>query len=370
MSSKVLENIFTVNLGVKKSERALVFTDLTDSRSIIRVMEMKELQDVARSAVEAGSQFCETNYLEYPSTGSHGEEPPDVAWRAAFGARTVKALINENLFKKVLAKEASADELIRAEEIVAKFASDGVDAVIALSKYSTSHTNFRKWITSIVGARYASMPNFERIMLDGAMNVNWKALEARTLALQEMMKNGESVRVTANNGTDISFSVKGRKVLADTGIITGIGAFSNLPAGEAFLAPVEGTAQGTLVLDWAPMRKLDSHVVVEVKSGRAVSAEGDDPYAAELSAILESDPVKGNIAELGIGTNDMATRPDNILESEKILGTIHIAFGDNSTFGGKVRVPFHQDYVFFDPTLKVIKGNESVLVIDGGKPLF
>ena len=370
MSPKALENIFTINLGVKKNERVLVFTDLTSSRSILRAIEMKELQHVARSAAAVGKQFCETKYLEFRSTGSHGEEPPALAWRAAFGERTVKALIKENLFRRVLAKRALEGELLRSEEIIAKFASDGVDAVIALSKYSTSHTNFRKWLTRIVGTRYASMPNFEPVMLDGAMNVNWKALQSRTLALQEMMKNGESVRVTANNGTDISFSVKGRKPLADTGIITGVGAFSNLPAGETFLAPVEETAQGTLVLDWAPMRKLESQVIIEVKNGRAVSVEGDEPYAEELAAIIEEDPLKGNIAELGIGTNDMAKRPDNILESEKILGTVHIALGDNSTFGGNVRVPFHQDFVFFEPTLKVIKGNESVLVIDSGKPLF
>ena len=61
-----------------------------------------------------------------------------------------------------------------------------------------------------------------------------------------------------------------------------------------------------------------------------------------------------NIAELGIGTNDRATRPDNILESEKILGTIHIALGDNHSFGGHVRTPFHQDFVFFQPTVTVI----------------
>ena len=89
----------------------------------------------------------------------------------------------------------------------------------------------------------------------------------------------------------------------------------------------------------------------------------DEEYVDTLAAELESDQNKGNIAELGIGTNDKATRPDNILESEKILGTIHIALGDNSTFGGTVRVPFHQDFVFFEPTLEVTKGKESFVVL-------
>ena len=74
-----------------------------------------------------------------------------------------------------------------------------------------------------------------------------------------------------------------------------------------------------------------------------------------------------NIAELGIGTNDRATRPDNILEAEKILGTIHIAFGDNSGFGGTVSTPFHEDYVFYGPTLTALgeDGSEDVLLSEG-----
>ncbi len=74
-----------------------------------------------------------------------------------------------------------------------------------------------------------------------------------------------------------------------------------------------------------------------------------------------------NIAELGIGTNDRASRPDNILEAEKILGTIHIAFGDNSSFGGKVSTPFHEDYVFYGPTVTAIleDGTRDILLDEG-----
>jgi leucyl aminopeptidase (aminopeptidase T) len=78
-----------------------------------------------------------------------------------------------------------------------------------------------------------------------------------------------------------------------------------------------------------------------------------------------------NIAELGIGTNDRATRPDNILEAEKILGTVHIALGDNSGFGGTVSTPFHEDYVFYRPTLTALlaDGSERILLQDG-EPVF
>ena len=58
-----------------------------------------------------------------------------------------------------------------------------------------------------------------------------------------------------------------------------------------------------------------------------------------------------NLAELGIGTNDKATITGNVLEDEEVMGTVHLAFGDNSTFGGKVKVDVHLDGMIMNPTV-------------------
>jgi leucyl aminopeptidase (aminopeptidase T) len=100
-----------------------------------------------------------------------------------------------------------------------------------------------------------------------------------------------------------------------------------------------------------------------VNDGSVSAVSGPDEYAGYLTMKLSERKENSNIAELGIGTNDAATRPDNILESEKILGTIHIALGDNSSFGGTIKTPFHQDFVFFKPTV-------TLLHKDGSKRLF
>ncbi len=80
--------------------------------------------------------------------------------------------------------------------------------------------------------------------------------------------------------------------------------------------------------------------------------------------------INKNVAQAGssgIGTNDHAIRLDNILESEKILGTIHIALGDNSSFGGKIKTPFHQDFVFLKPTVRLIHkdGTKNTILRSG-----
>ena len=121
------------------------------------------------------------------------------------------------------------------------------------------------------------------------------------------------------------------------------------------------------MIEWAPTRQLKSPVALTVKDGFVEEVSGDEEYAGYLRAKLSERRENANIAELGIGTNDMAKRPDNILESEKILGTIHIALGDNSSFGGNVSTPFHQDFVFFRPTVGLIRkdGNREILMKEG-----
>jgi leucyl aminopeptidase (aminopeptidase T) len=205
-------------------------------------------------------------------------------------------------------------------------------------------------------------------MLEGAMNVDWKALAKRTREIAKVVNMAELIKVKTQNGTFISFSKKGRKARSDTGILTRQGSFGNLPAGEVFLAPLEGTANGRLVLEWAPTRQLESPITLTVKDGYVVDVSGEDKYAEYLSMRLSERRENGNIAELGIGTNDAAKRPDNILESEKIFGTIHIAIGDNSSFGGKVKAPFHQDFIFFKPTVTLIhKDGSRKEILKAGK---
>ena len=214
------------------------------------------------------------------------------------------------------------------------------------------------------------MPLFERFMLDGAMTADWKEVEKRTNNLVSMISGAETVIITSHNGTSISFSIKDRNVLPDTGILTERGSFGNLPAGEAFLAPVEGTAEGILVLEWAPTGKFHNPVELIVKKGQVVEVVGKDEFSNDLRERIRKNPLCGNIAELGIGTNDKASRPDNILETEKILGTVHIALGDNSSFGGKVSVPFHQDFIFFRPNMEVVKGEDKIEILVEGEPRF
>jgi len=122
-----------------------------------------------------------------------------------------------------------------------------------------------------------------------------------------------------------------------------------------------------MVIEWGPTRKLDQPLRITVERGVVVNIEGNDQHRQKLEVRFAENANCRNIAELGIGTNGKASRPDNVLEAEKIMGTIHIALGDNTGFGGTVSAPFHEDYVFYRPTLTAIMadGAEEVIIDDG-----
>jgi len=371
MFTNVIRSIFTTNFALAPEESVLIFTDTVRDDEAIAESDLsrrQRLRDIALLMSEVGRTFTKrVTYVEYPALSGHGVEPPIELWQAAFGKKAVADLDRAELLTKILTKAIDAENIEKAASILKKHSNDAVHAVIAVANFSTSHTRFREFLTRICGARYASMPLFDVSMFEGPMCIDWKELAKRTRTIAKTVSAAETVTITTPDGTKMTFSKKGRAALPDTGMLTRPGSFSNLPAGEVFFAPVEGSAHGTMVLNWAPTRELASPITVTVRKGLVTAVSGTEPYAEVLRQKLDERPENRNIAELGIGTNSRARRPDNILESEKILGTIHIAMGDNSAFGGTVKTPYHQDFVFFKPTiiLTAADGRTTVLMKDG-----
>jgi leucyl aminopeptidase (aminopeptidase T) len=191
-------------------------------------------------------------------------------------------------------------------------------------------------------------------MLTRLMNGDLDEMRRRGWAIVNTMNRGSRVRITDGNGSDLSFSIEGREGIVDAGELSGKGAFGNLPCGEGFIAPVEGTAEGTLVVDGsiAAIGLVESPVRLTIEGGHLVGATGDE--GAQLMELLTPHGPDGtNVAELGIGTNEEAILTGNILEDEKILGSAHVAFGASAAIGGTVQVPVHLDCVVLHPTVEV-----------------
>jgi aminopeptidase len=369
--TEAFTSLFSINMGTKKGERILVFSDTVrpDEKPAPADADRRaRLYGAAEEAARfAGDTFGNASFVSYPATPAPGAEPPEILWRSALGDAVVDALAADGIFVALLAKAASKEQLARAEEIVLAGKDAVADVVVAMANNSTSHTRFRS-LVNLAGGRFASLPNFDPEMFFNSMLVDWKVLAERTRHLADEMNLAMEVTVNCPNGTRMRFNKQERTAAGDDGLLTAPGSFGNLPAGEVYLAPREGTSEGVMIVEYAPTRKLTSPLELVVQGGSVVDVRGDETYRAKLEQKFAESDKNRNIAELGIGTNDRATRPDNILEAEKILGTIHIALGDNTGFGGMVSTPFHEDYVFYRPTLRAIMADgTSRTLLDDGK---
>jgi leucyl aminopeptidase (aminopeptidase T) len=234
------------------------------------------------------------------------------------------------------------------------------DVFIAPTSRSLSHTRARKQ-ASDAGVRGATMPGVTEDMLARVMAVDFDAMAARSRAVAALLDEGTVAHVTCPRGTQLTLDLTGRAGISDDGDLTGAGAFGNLPCGEAFIAPLSGDGR-IVATSLAPLGVTNEPATLTVEAGRIVSAQGG-LGPAYLELLQAHGELGSNLAELGIGTNDQARLTGNVLEDEKILGTVQVAFGASAGIGGTVSVPIHLDVVITDASADI----DGRPVLDAGR---
>jgi leucyl aminopeptidase (aminopeptidase T) len=233
------------------------------------------------------------------------------------------------------------------------------DVLLVPTVQSLSHTAARKAATD-AGARAATLPGATEEMLARVMSADMAELRRRGNALAELLTAGNEARITSASGSDLTLNIEGRPGIPDAGELTEPGAFGNLPCGEGFISPHHDAGSGKLVVDGVigSIGIPEEPVELTVEDGALVGATG--PMGEELMRQLNAAGPDGTrVAELGIGTNEKAILTGELLEDEKLLGTVHVAFGASAGIGGEIQVPVHLDCVVMKPTLTV-DGREVV----------
>lgn len=241
-----------------------------------------------------------------------------------------------------------------------------VDVVLCPTSKSLTHTDARR-AASAKGVRVATLPNVTEEIMVRCMNADYHAIAARTARLCALMEQSSAIRVTSPGGTDVLLPMAGRHAHASSGLFRDKGQWGNLPTGEAYLAPLEGQSEGVVVVDgsMAGIGMLQAPIRITIEQGLATRIEGGAD-ADRLRALVDPFGDDGrNVAEFGIGTNDKARITGVILEDEKVMGTIHIAFGDNKSMGGTVRVASHLDGLVLSPSVWF----DDRLIMDAGRLL-
>lgn len=290
-----LSQILQKSLAIKRGEKVLILTDKLELGN-------------AKKFFEAAKKLSENTTMLLKTVGNHSGEEPST----------------------------------RIAGEMKKF-----NVIIAVTTHSLTHTKARI-SASKKGARVASIPGFNGKMM-AALHAESSKIRQISMRIKKVLQKPKIVRVVSPSGTDISFHTR-KHIEIDDGILRKRGAAGNLPAGEAYFAPLEGTANGTIVID--SMKNCRAYAKsgtrVLVKNGKAASVSDKKSLLAKyIFRIKNAD----NIAELGIGTNYRAKVIGFILQDEKAAGTCHIAFGNSAAIGGKVYSKIHVDAILFKPTI-------------------
>jgi leucyl aminopeptidase (aminopeptidase T) len=169
---------------------------------------------------------------------------------------------------------------------------------------------------------------------------------------------GKKVELSSPGGTNLVCSVEGREPVIDYGRSIRPGQSSSPPNAEIALGPVEGTAQGVLVIDGSiphpSLNMIREPITMHVEDGQIVMISGTNE-ADTVRRILEQykDSRVYNIGEVGLPVNRENKICGRMLADEGAYGTVHIGIGNNLSFGGNVEAPLHMDMVIRDITLKI-----------------
>ena len=218
--------------------------------------------------------------------------------------------------------------------------------------------------------------------------IDYSVLKRRAAAIKATLDAAVSVHITAPSGTDVVIGLRGGEAKLDDGDFSVGGRGGNLPAGETFISPENGTASGRIVFDGS-ISLHDGDILIRepivclLEDGYISGIEGGDEAEAlrEAVALAERNAYDyektgklptgsgaeyaknaRNIGELGIGLNPAATITGNMLEDEKAFRTCHFAVGHN--YDEDAPALIHLDGLVVKPTITARMGDGSEVVIE------
>jgi leucyl aminopeptidase (aminopeptidase T) len=197
------------------------------------------------------------------------------------------------------------------------------------------------------------------MLTDGALaltTAEHRQMQAFADALMKKLENTVKIEITNPAGTNLTLSVKNRTFFTDTKLDWKTMKWMNLPTGEVIVAPVEDSLEGTLVCDMAigGIGPLKTPFTIIADNGAVQNTHSDNAEVQKrVDDSLATDAMAKVVGEFAFGINPKARFVEEFLESEKIHGTIHIAFGDNRSFpSGRNNSANHMDFLMSKPTVK------------------
>lgn len=242
------------------------------------------------------------------------------------------------------------------------------DVIYGITKYSLFHTKARRDAVAN-GARYVNMVDYNMQMLEpgSSIDCDFIGIGETCTRIANALTDRKTCRITTKRGTDFSCSIEGIAPTPQYGRSVKPGQGSSPPDIECATCAVEGTGNGVVYIDGSiphpELGLIHDEIKLTIKNGIVIDISGG-PQAEILARLFRSfnDPAVYIVGEIGIGLNPKCTLSGSMLEDEGALGTVHIATGSSTTFGGKTTSPYHMDLVFRDPTISI----DSLVILKDG----
>lgn len=239
------------------------------------------------------------------------------------------------------------------------------DVVLAPTSLSIFHTEAARNACA-AGARMLAISECRAETLAGGGITADFAVQAGVAERLARRLVGKDLVLCTPAGTRLRTKLDDRAAVANTGLVTRPGARSGVPTIEAYVAPLEGTAEGVAVIDASIgiLGLVSAPVTITFRAGRAVAFDGRSQAHALRDLVERVGSADAfMLSEVGIGLNPQARVVGRIIEDEGTYGTCHIALGSNVHFGGRLDVPFHLDMVMWTPDILV----DGRALMEGGR---
>ena len=229
------------------------------------------------------------------------------------GARNTRTLSNVEPQRQRIRQEATRELL---QTMMRRSATGELRWVTTLfptnAQAQEADMSLRDYETFVYGACHVDKPD---------PVAEWQQLSTRQQKLVDWLEGKDEVRVTGPH-VNLSLSIAGRTFINSDGQ-------RNMPSGEIFTGPVEGSANGWIDFTYPAIyggREVEG-IRLRFEAGQVVEASARKNEEFLLN-VLDTDPGARYLGEFAVGTNEGIDRfTKSILFDEKIGGTIHLAVG-------------------------------------------
>ncbi len=206
-----------------------------------------------------------------------------------------------------------------------------------------------------------TVENLSKLFWD-AVNLDYTQIQSVGKTVSGQLAQGKEVRITNPNGTDLKFQIAGRPVIISDGVISaedqqrGFAATQvYLPAGEVFLTPVPGTAEGKVVIDrmWYFGKEINGLTFI-FKAGKLTDMTGKPGFEVVKARYDLAGQGKDEFAFVDVGINPKMSIPEGSkLQNWTVPGMISIGVGGNVWAGGTNTCPYGLSGFLPGSTLKI-----------------